>query len=183
MVMYIVLSVFIAGLMVGRTPEYLGKKIEAYEVKMAVLYALVGAFCILFFSAWGAVGKSALAGLNNAGPHGLGEILYAFSSAAGNNGSAFAGLAANAPWWDTALAIAMFIGRFWMIIPALAMAGNLAGKKIAPASAGSFPVSGATFTVLLIGVILIVGGLTFFPVLAMGPIVEHFIMHASGRLF
>jgi K+-transporting ATPase ATPase A chain len=183
MVVYVVLSVFIAGLMVGRTPEYLGKKIEAYDVKMAVLYALVGAFGILCFSAAAAVDKTALAGLNNAGPHGLGEILYAFSSATGNNGSAFAGLTANAPWWDTALGLAMFIGRFWMIIPALALAGNLAGKKIAPAGAGSFPVSGPTFTLLLIGTILIVGGLTFFPVLAMGPIVEQFIMNASGRLF
>jgi K+-transporting ATPase ATPase A chain len=113
----------------------------------------------------------------------LSEVLYAFSSATGNNGSAFAGLTANAPWWDTTLGIAMFIGRFWMIIPALALAGNMVGKKIVPASAGSFPVSGVTFTVLLIGTILIVGGLTFFPVLAMGPIVEHFIMTASGKLF
>ena len=183
MIVFIVLSVFIAGLMVGRTPEYLGKKIEAYDVKMAVLYALVGAFSILSFSAAGAISKTALAGLNNAGPHGLSEILYAFSSATGNNGSAFAGLTANAPWWDTTLGIAMFIGRFWMIIPALALAGNLVGKKIAPVSAGSFPVSGVTFTLLLIGTIVIVGGLTFFPVLAMGPIVEHFIMHASGKLF
>jgi K+-transporting ATPase ATPase A chain len=183
MVVFIVLSVFIAGLMVGRTPEYLGKKIEAYDVKMAVLYALVGAFSILSFSAAGAISKTALAGLNNAGPHGLSEILYAFSSATGNNGSAFAGLTANSPWWDTTLGIAMFIGRFWMIIPALALAGNLVGKKITPVSAGSFPVSGVTFTLLLIGTIVIVGGLTFFPVLAMGPIVEHFIMHASGKLF
>ncbi len=183
MIVFVVLSVFIAGLMVGRTPEYLGKKIEAYDVKMAVFYALVGAFSILCFSAWGAVSKTALAGLNNSGPHGLSEVLYAFSSATGNNGSAFAGLTANAPWWDSCLGIAMFLGRFWMIVPALALAGNLVIKKISPVSVGSFPVSGPTFTLLLIGTILIVGGLTFFPVLAMGPIVEHFIMTGSATLF
>ncbi len=182
MIVYIVLSVFIAGLMIGRTPEYLGKKIEAYDVKMAMLYALVGAFLILGFTAWGAVSKTAMATLNNAGPHGFSEILYAFSSATGNNGSAFAGLGANNPWWDTALGFVMFFGRFWMIIPVMALAGNLVGKKISPVSAGSFPVSGITFTLLLIGTILVVGGLTFLPGLTMGPIVEHFLM-TSGKLF
>ncbi len=182
MIIFIVLSVFIAGLMVGRTPEYLGKKIEGYDVKVAVLYTLVGAFSILGFSAFGAVSKTALASLNNAGPHGFSEILYAFSSATGNNGSAFAGLNTNVPLWNTLMGCAMLIGRFWMIIPAMALAGNLVGKKIAPASAGSFPVSGVTFTLLLIGTIVIVGGLTFLPALAMGPIVEHFMMN-SGKLF
>ncbi len=180
---FVVISVFIAGLMVGRTPEYLGKKIEAYDVKMAVLYTLVGAFTILGFTAWGAVSQTAQAGLNNGGPHGLTEILYAFSSGTGNNGSAFAGLTANAPWWDVALGIAMFLGRFWMIIPMMALAGNLVGKKIAPTSVGSFPVSGATFTLLLVGTIVIVGGLTFLPALALGPIVEHFIMTGSAKLY
>jgi K+-transporting ATPase ATPase A chain len=183
LLIYIVISVFIASLMVGRTPEFLGKKIEAYDVKMAMLYALVGAFLILGFTAWGALSKTAMATLNNAGPHGFSEILYAFSSATGNNGSAFAGLGANNPWWDTALGIVMFFGRFWMMIPAMALAGNLVGKKISPAGAGSFPVSGITFTLLLIGTILIVGGLTFLPALTMGPIVEHFIMTTSKTLY
>ena len=183
MVIYIVLSVFIAGLMVGRSPEYLGKKIEGYDVKVAVLYSLVGALTVLGFAAFGAVSRTALAGLNNGGPHGFSEILYAFSSATGNNGSAFAGLTTNVSWWDTALGIAMFIGRFWMIIPVMALAGNLVTKKIAPPSAGSFPVSGATFTLILMGTIVIVGGLTFLPALAMGPVVEHFIMIGSGKLF
>jgi potassium-transporting ATPase potassium-binding subunit len=182
-IIYIVLSVFIAGLMVGRTPEYLGKKIEGYDVKVAVLYSLVGAIFILGFTAFGAVSKTALAGLNNAGPHGFTEILYAFSSATGNNGSAFAGLTANAPWWNTALGIAMFVGRFWMILPVMALAGNLVTKKIAPASAGSFPVTGFTFTLILMATIVIVGGLTFLPALAIGPVVEHFIMIGSGKLF
>ncbi len=182
-VIYIVLSVFIAGLMVGRTPEYLGKKIEGYDVKVAVLYTLVGAMSILGFTAFGAVSKTALAGLNNAGPHGFSEILYAMSSATGNNGSAFAGLTTNVPWWNTVLGIAMFIGRFWMIIPVMALAGNLVSKKIAPPSAGSFPVSGVTFILILMGTIVIVGGLTFLPALAIGPVVEHFIMIGSGKLF
>ena len=182
MIIYIVLSVFIAGLMVGRTPEYLGKKIEAFDVKVAVIYALVGAFTILGFSAWAAASKWGTATLNNAGPHGLSELLYAFSSATGNNGSAFAGIGANNPWFNTTLGLAMLVGRFLMIIPVLALAGNLAGKKIVAAGAGSFPVSGATFTLLILGVIVIVGGLTFLPALVMGPVVEHFLMQ-SGNLF
>ncbi len=182
MIVYVVLSVFIAGLMVGRTPEYLGKKIEAFDVKVAVLYALVGAFSILGFSAWAAATKWGTAALNNAGPHGFSELLYAFSSGTGNNGSAFAGIGANNPWYNTTLGFAMLIGRFLMIIPVLALAGNLAKKKIAAASAGSFPVSGITFTMLIIGVIIIVGGLTFLPALVMGPVVEHFLM-LSGKLF
>jgi K+-transporting ATPase ATPase A chain len=182
MIVYIVLSVFIAGLMVGRTPEYLGKKIEAFDVKVAVIYALVGAFSILGFSAWAAATKWGIATLNNSGPHGFSELLYAFSSGTGNNGSAFAGIGANNPWYNTTLGFAMLIGRFLMIIPALALAGNLARKKIAAESAGTFPVSGVTFTLLVIGVIVIVGGLTFLPALVMGPVVEHFLM-LSGRLF
>jgi K+-transporting ATPase ATPase A chain len=167
---------------VGRTPEYLGKKIENYDVKVAVLYTLVGAFLILGFTAWGSLSKTAMSTLNNAGPHGFSEILYAFSSVTGNNGSAFAGLGANNPWWDTTLGIVMFFSRFWMMIPVMALAGNLVGKKIAPVSAGSFPVSGVTFILLVIGTILIVGGLTFLPALTMGPILEHFLM-TSGKLF
>ncbi|HLP43227.1 MAG TPA: potassium-transporting ATPase subunit KdpA [Fibrobacteria bacterium] len=182
MLVFVVLTVFIAGLMVGRTPEYLGKKIETFQVKAAVVAMLVPIFSILGFAAWAAVSAWGTGALNNAGPHGLSEILYAYSSAAGNNGSAFAGLSANAPWWNTTLGLAMLTGRFFIIIPVLALAGSLAGKKIAPAGAGSFPVSGATFTALLIGIILIVGGLTFLPALAMGPIVEHFLM-LSGKVF
>lgn len=182
MLVFVVLTVFIAGLMVGRTPEYLGKKIETFQVKVAVVAMLVPIFSILGFAAWAAVSAWGTGALNNAGPHGLSEILYAYSSATGNNGSAFAGLSANAPWWNTTLGLAMLTGRFFIIIPVLALAGSLAGKKIAPAGAGSFPVSGATFTALLIGIILIVGGLTFLPALAMGPIVEHFLM-LSGKVF
>jgi K+-transporting ATPase ATPase A chain len=182
MLVFVVLAVFIAGLMVGRTPEYLGKKIQAYEVKMAMLALLILAFDILVFSAWAAVSPSGLAGLNNNGPHGLSEILYAFSSATGNNGSAFAGLTANTPWYNTTLGIGMLIGRFLMIVPIMALAGSLAQKKLVPASAGTFPVSGGTFAILLIGTILLVGALNFLPVLALGPIVEHFLM-LQGKLF
>jgi K+-transporting ATPase ATPase A chain len=182
MLVFVVLAVFIAGLMVGRTPEYLGKKIQAYEVKMAMLALLVLAIDILGFAAWGAVSRWGLAGLNNAGPHGLSEILYAFSSGTGNNGSAFAGLSANTPWYNTTLGLAMLIGRFLMIVPVLAMAGSLAQKKIAPASAGTFPVSGGTFVVLLLGTILLVGALNFLPALTLGPIVEHFLT-LQGKLF
>jgi K+-transporting ATPase ATPase A chain len=182
MLVFVILAVFIAGLMVGRTPEYLGKKIEAYEVKMAMLSLLILAVSILGFSAWAAVSPWGNAGLNNQGPHGLGEILYAFSSATGNNGSAFAGLTANTPWYNTTLGLAMLFGRFLMIVPILALAGSLAGKKIAPPSAGTFPVSGATFFVLLIGTILLVGALNFLPALTLGPIVEHFLT-AQGKLF
>jgi K+-transporting ATPase ATPase A chain len=182
MLVFIVLAVFIAGLMVGRTPEYAGKKIQSFEVKMAMLALLVLAVDILGFTAWAAVSQWGLAGLNNNGPHGLSEILYAFSSATGNNGSAFAGLSANTPWYNTTLGIAMFIGRFLMIIPIMAMAGSLAQKKRVPTSAGTFPVSGLTFIVLLIGTILLVGALNFLPALTLGPVVEQFLM-LQGKLF
>ena len=177
-----ILSVFIAGLMVGRTPEYLGKKIETREVKLAMLYVLVFPLVILAFTAWSAVAPYGVSSLNNAGPHGLSEILYAFTSAAGNNGSAFAGISANTPWYNTALGLAMLIGRFRMIVPALAIAGVLAGKKPSPPSPGTLPTNGPLFAVLLVGVIVIVGALTFFPVLSLGPIVEHFLMQA-GKVF
>jgi K+-transporting ATPase ATPase A chain len=177
-----VLSVFIAGLMVGRTPEYLGKKIETREVKAAMLYVLVFPLTILAFSAWSALAPYGVSSLNNAGPHGLSEILYAFTSAAGNNGSAFAGLNANTPWYNAALGFAMLIGRFWMIVPALAVAGTLAGKKTVPPGPGTLPTNGPTFAALLVGVIVIVGALTFFPALALGPVVEHFLAGA-GRVF
>jgi potassium-transporting ATPase potassium-binding subunit len=182
MLVFVVLAVFIAGLMVGRTPEYLGKKIQSYEVKMAMLALLILAIDILGFAAWGVVSDWGKAGLNNQGPHGLSEILYAFTSGAGNNGSAFAGLTANTPWYNTTLGIAMLIGRFLMIVPILAMAGSLAQKKIAPASTGTFPVSGGTFVGLLLGTILLVGALNFLPALTLGPIVEHFLT-AGGKLF
>jgi potassium-transporting ATPase potassium-binding subunit len=182
MLVFVVLAVFIAGLMVGRTPEYLGKQIQSYEVKMAMLALLLLAIDILAFSAWGGVSDWGKAGLNNAGPHGLSEILYAFTSGTGNNGSAFAGLTANTPWYNTTLGIAMLIGRFLMIVPILAMAGSLAQKKIAPASAGTFPVSGGTFVVLLLGTVLLVGALNFLPALTLGPVVEHF-LNLQGKLF
>jgi K+-transporting ATPase ATPase A chain len=179
MLVMIVLTVFIAGLMVGRTPEYLGKKIEAKDVKMAMLYVLVFAFSILIFSAWSSVASYGASKVNNAGPHGLSEIVYAFTSATGNNGSAFAGINANTLWYNITMGIAMLVGRFLMIIPMMAIAGNLATKKIVPPSAGTFPVHTPLFVVLLIGVILIVGALTFFPMLSLGPIVEHFLMEAG----
>jgi len=182
MLVMVILTVFIAGLMVGRTPEYLGKKIESKDVKMAMLYALVFALSILVLSAWASVAKPGLAELNNQGPHGLSEIVYAYVSATGNNGSAFAGLSANTLWYNVTLGVAMLIGRFFMIIPMMAIAGNLAAKKIAPPSAGTFPVHTPLFVGLLLGVILIVGALTFFPVLSLGPIAEHFLMKA-GTLF
>jgi potassium-transporting ATPase potassium-binding subunit len=182
MLVFVVLAVFIAGLMVGRTPEYLGKKIQSYEVKMAMLALLVLSMSILGFSAWASVSKWGLAGLNNSGPHGLGEILYAFSSGTGNNGSAFAGLSANTPWYNTTLGLAMLIGRFLMIVPIMAIAGSLVQKKIAPPSVGTFPVSGITFIVLLLGTVLLIGALNFLPVLTLGPIVEHFLM-LHGQLF
>ncbi|HUJ09804.1 MAG TPA: potassium-transporting ATPase subunit KdpA [Verrucomicrobiae bacterium] len=182
MLVFVVLAVFIAGLMVGRTPEYLGKKIESYEVKMAMLALLILAIDILAFSAWAVVSKWGLAGLNNSGPHGLSEMLYAYSSGTGNNGSAFAGLNANTPWYNTTLGIAMLIGRFLMIVPILAMAGALARKKVAPAGAGTFPVSGGTFVILLIGTVLLIGALNFLPALTLGPIVEHFLT-LQGKLF
>ncbi|MGD0480840.1 MAG: potassium-transporting ATPase subunit KdpA [Terracidiphilus sp.] len=183
MLIYIVIAVFIAGLMVGRTPEYLGKKIESYDVKMAMLYALIFPFIILTFAAIFVllpVGQSAMA---NPGPHGFSEVLYSFVSGAGNNGSAFAGLGTN--WWyNIAMGWDMLIGRFLMMIPALALAGNLALKKSVPPSSGTFPVNTPLFTVLLIGVVLIIGALTFFPALSLGPILEHLLLHTHpGTLF
>ncbi|HVP30858.1 MAG TPA: potassium-transporting ATPase subunit KdpA [Myxococcota bacterium] len=182
MLVFVVLSVFIAGLMVGRTPEYLGKKIEAREMKLVMLYVLIFPFIILGFSAWSAVAPYGLSSLNNAGPHGLSELLYAYSSGAGNNGSAFAGLNANTPWWDTTMGLAMLAGRFLMIVPALAIAGSMVGKKMVPESLGTFPTNGPLFAGLLVGVVVIVGALTFFPALALGPIVEHFLANA-GKLY
>jgi K+-transporting ATPase ATPase A chain len=182
MLMFAIISVFIAGLMVGRTPEYLGKKIEAKEVKMALLAILVLPFSILGFSAIATVVDAGLAGPANAGPHGFSEILYAYTSGTGNNGSAFAGLSANTLFYNTTIGLAMFIGRFLMIVPMVAIAGSLASKKIVPASAGTFPTNGPLFVGLVVGTILIVGGLTFFPALALGPIVEHFAMMA-GTLY
>lgn len=177
MVVFCVLSVFVAGLMVGRSPEFLGKKIEAREIRLAVLAVLILPLVILGFTSASAMLPSALASLNNAGPHGLSEMLYAYSSAAGNNGSAFAGLNANTPWYNTTLGIAMMMGRFAYVLPVLAMAGALASKPRIAASAGTFPTTSPLFVGLLVGVILILGGLQFFPALALGPIVEHVLMH------
>jgi K+-transporting ATPase ATPase A chain len=182
MLVMAILAVFIAGLMVGRTPEYLGKKIEATEIKLAMLYALVFPLAVLVPTAWAMSVPYGLASLANAGPHGLSEALYAFTSAAGNNGSAFAGLNANVPFYNVALGVTMLIGRFLMIVPALAIAGSLAGKKATPPGPGTFPTDGPLFTILVVGVIVIVGALTFFPVLALGPIAEHFAA-AGGRVF
>ncbi len=182
MLMFVLLTVFIAGLMVGRTPEYLGKKIEAREVTLAVIAVLSPAVVILLGSALTMLYPAALRSLNNAGPHGLSEVIYAFTSAAANNGSAFAGLNANTAWYNYWLAFCMFVGRFAVIIPALAIAGSLARKKTAPPSSGTFPTHGPVFTILLLSVVLIVGALTFFPVLSLGPIVEHLLMQA-GRTF
>jgi len=183
MLIFVILTVFLAGLMVGRTPEYLGKKIESYDVKASALAVLILIFDIMGFTAWATVSGWGLAGMNNAGPHGFSEILYAFSSGTGNNGSAFAGLTANTYWYNTALAFAMMIGRFFFIVPVLALAGNLAKKKVVPESGGSFPVSGITFVLLLVGTVLIVGVLSFFPALSVGPIVEHFLMVHSNVVF
>ena len=182
MFLFIVLSVFIAGLMVGRTPEYLGKKIEAHDVKLAMLAVLILAFSILVGSAVAVITKTGTSSLNNAGPHGLSEMVYAFTSATGNNGSAFAGLNANTKFYNVALGLSMFFGRFLMIIPIMGIAGSLAAKKKIAESAGTFPVDNALFTFLLISVILIVGALTYFPALSLGPYVEHFLMNA-GKVF
>ncbi|MHC1549755.1 potassium-transporting ATPase subunit KdpA [Phyllobacterium sp. K27] len=182
MVIFAILAVFVAGLMVGRTPEFLGKKIESREMKFAMLAVLVLPLAILGFTALSAILPVGLAGLLNKGPHGLSEILYAYSSAAGNNGSAFAGLTANSIWYNTTLGIAMLLGRFAYIVPVLAIAGSLVGKQKVPASAGTFPTDGPLFVGLLIGIIIILGGLQFFPALALGPIVEHFLM-LSGQTF
>ncbi len=182
MLLFVLLSVFLAGLMVGRTPEYLGKKIEAREMKLAMIYVLVFPLVILGLGAWASVSGWGLSSLNNAGPHGLSEILYAYSSAGGNNGSAFAGLNANTPWWNTTMGLAMLFGRFFMIIPLLAIAGSMAGKKAVAPGPGTFPTGGPLFAGLLVAVVLIVGALTFFPALCLGPVVEHFLAN-SGRTF
>jgi K+-transporting ATPase ATPase A chain len=179
---YVVLSVFIAGLMVGRTPEYLGKKIEAYDVKMAMLVTLVFPLIILVLTGISSVKGFGTSSISNSGPHGLTQILYAFTSMAGNNGSAFAGLNGNTNWYNLAGAGTMLVGRFFMIIPMLAIAGNLAKKKFVPPSLGTFPVTTPLFSVLLVGVILLVGALTFFPALSLGPVLEHLLMLA-GKTF
>jgi len=187
MIIFIILSVFIAGLMVGRTPEYAGKKIEAYDVKMAMLVALIFPLIILTFTSVSVLfpfGTSSIGspGPHGAGPHGFSEILYAYTEAAANNGSAFAGLNANTLWYNVSLGLAMLLGRFWMKIPMLAIAGNLAQKKHVPPSLGTFPVTTPLFTILLVGVIVIVGALTFFPALSLGPVLEHLLMMA-GKTF
>jgi K+-transporting ATPase ATPase A chain len=182
MIVFVIVTVFIAGLMVGRTPEYLGKKMESKEVKLAVLCILIFPLAILGLGAAAMVLPQGLAGMSAAGPHGLSEVLYAYTSATGNNGSAFAGLSANTLWYNSTLGIAMLIGRFLVIVPTLGIAGSLVGKKIVPPSAGTFPTHGGLFIGLLIGVIVVIGGLTFFPVLALGPIVEHLLL-AAGSLF
>jgi K+-transporting ATPase ATPase A chain len=182
MLLFVILSIFVAGLMVGRTPEYVGKKIEAKEVKMAMLAILVLPLMYLGWTAIAMLVPSAVASMANPGPHGFTEVLYAYTSQTGNNGSAFAGLSGNTVFYNLTGAVAMFIGRFWMIIPAMAIAGSLAAKKSIPPSVGTFPTTGGLFVGLVVGVIVIVGGLTFFPALALGPIVEQLAMNA-GTLF
>jgi K+-transporting ATPase ATPase A chain len=182
MLVFVILAVFIAGLMVGRTPEYLGKKIEAYDVKMGMLSVLISSLTILVFTAIAVVAKFGTSSIANPGPHGFSEILYAFTSSVGNNGSAFGGINANTPWYNRSTGFAMLLGRFFVVIPILAIAGNLARKKTSPASLGTFPVTGPLFTVLLVSTILIVGALTFFPALSLGPILEHLLM-LSGKSF
>jgi K+-transporting ATPase ATPase A chain len=177
--MFVVIAIFVAGLMVGRTPEYLGKKIEAKEVKMAMLAVLCLPLAMLGFAAVAVVLPTGVGSIANAGPHGFSEILYAYTSAAANNGSAFGGLSGNTPWYNVTLGIAMLMGRFLVIVPALAIAGSIAAKKTVPASAGTFPTDGVLFVGLLTGVIIIVGGLTFFPALALGPVVEHLAITAG----
>jgi len=192
-ILYCIIAVFIAGLMVGRTPEYLGKKIEQKEVKMAMLAIVATAASILVFTGISAVAQfhsngywnppgEAIANRNNSGPHGLAEILYAYVSGTGNNGSAFGGLNANTPWYNLTIGMAMLIGRFLFLIPLLAAAGNLAAKKKVPVTSGTFPTHGPLFVGLLVGTVIIVGALTFFPVLSLGPLVEHYLMH-SGKVF
>jgi len=181
-IVFVILSVFIAGLMVGRTPEYLGKKIESYDVKMAMLTVLIFSLVILVFTAIGVVTQAGKAGISNPGPHGLSQILYAYTEGAANNGSAFAGGNWNSLWYNTSIGFDMLLGRFFMVIPVLAIAGNLARKKIVPESAGTFPVTTPLFSVLLVSVVLIVGALTFFPAVSLGPILEHLLMHA-GKAF
>jgi K+-transporting ATPase ATPase A chain len=182
MLVYVVLTVFIAGLMVGRTPEYLGKKIEGKEMKLAMLYVLIFPLIILGFTAWSAVKPYGVSSLNNGGPHGLMEMLYAYSSGAGNNGSAYAGLNANTPWYNLSLGVDMLAGRFLMIVPAMGIAGAMIGKKVVPPSSGTFPTDGKTFTALLVSVVVIVGALTFFPALSLGNVVEHFAA-LSGKVY
>jgi len=172
---FVVLSVFIAGLMVGRTPEYLGKKIEAKEMKLVMLYVLIFPLLVLGFSAWSSIAGYGTSSITNPGPHGLSEILYAYTSGAGNNGSGFAGLNANTDWYNITLALVMLAGRFLMIVPIMGLAGSMVGKKIVPAGPGTFPTHGALFVGLLVAVVLVVGALTFFPALSLGPIVEHFL--------
>ncbi len=179
MLLFVIIAIFVAGLMVGRTPEYVGKKIEAKEVKMAMLAILVLPLMYLGWTAVATVVPSAIAATNNQGPHGFSEILYLYTSSTGNNGSAFAGISANTMFYNLTGAVAMFVGRFWMIIPAMAIAGSLAAKKTVPASAGTFPTTGSLFVGLVVGVIVIIGGLTFFPALSLGPIVEHLAMLAK----
>jgi K+-transporting ATPase ATPase A chain len=193
LLIYCIIAVFIAGLMVGRTPEYLGKKLEQKEVKMAMLAIIVTSASILVFSAlssvitlpvhgyWNPAGP-AIANMNNSGPHGFSEILYAYTSATGNNGSAFAGITVNTPWYDLTLGLAMLIGRFLFLIPILAAAGSLAAKKKVPVTSGTFPTHGPLFIGLLVGTVVIVAALTYFPAVSLGPIVEHYLMH-SGKLF
>ncbi|HET8549942.1 MAG TPA: potassium-transporting ATPase subunit KdpA, partial [Bryobacteraceae bacterium] len=187
------LAVFIAGLMVGRTPEYLGKKIEQREVRMAMLAVIATAFSVLVFTGFSSVVEfpvkgywnppgAANANINNSGPHGFSEILYAYASGTGNNGSAFGGITANTPWYNLTIGLAMWIGRFLFLIPLLAAAGSLAAKKKIPFTTGTFPTHGPMFVGLLVGTVLIVGALTYFPALSLGPIVEHYLMH-SGRVF
>jgi len=183
MLVFVILAIFIAGLMVGRTPEYLGKKIEAFDVKAAGLTILAPGLSILAFTTWACVSSWGAPGLNNSGPHGFSEILYAYTSGAGNNGSAFAGLTTNAPEYNTTLGFDMLVGRFFMIIPIMALAGHLAKKKIKPESTGSFPVSGATFGFLLGGTVILVGALTFVPALGLGPVLEHFLMRGGSGTF
>jgi K+-transporting ATPase ATPase A chain len=182
MLVMVVLTVFIAGLMVGRTPEYLGKKVEARELKLAMLYILVFPAVVLTLTGLSSVVGYGTSALNNAGPHGLSELLYAYSSGAANNGSAFAGLGANTPFWNLTLAADMLIGRFWMIIPALAIAGSMIAKKVVAPGLGTFPTTGPTFVVLLVAVVLVVGALTYFPALSLGPVLEHF-SALSGKVF
>jgi K+-transporting ATPase ATPase A chain len=193
MLMYAIVAVFIGGLMVGRTPEYVGKKIEQKEIKMALIAILATSLCVLGFTALSSVAPfakdhywnppgPATANLNNGGPHGFSEILYAYASGAGNNGSAFAGINANTPWYNLTIGIDMLVGRYLFIIPALAIAGSLAGKKLIPVTRGTLPTNGSLFVVLLIGVVIIVGALTYFPALSLGPIVEHLQM-LNGKLF
>jgi K+-transporting ATPase ATPase A chain len=182
MLLFVVMSIFVAGLMVGRTPEYLGKKIEAKEVKMAMLALLILPLSMLGFTAIAVVLETGVASMGNAGPHGFSEALYAYVSGTANNGSAFGGLSGNTPWYNVTIGLAMLVGRFLMIVPLMAMAGSLVVKKAAPESAGTFPTTGPLFIGLLVGVVLIMGGLEFFPALALGPIVEHLAI-VQGQAF